>query len=736
MKTAFYKKHNRFHIVALIIFIAVLFFICAVMGISMYRSVTSELYNERSKTLNEVSEQIAKTIDTTSESTWYIAEAAFSYLLSSEIESKNDLAYILDKAEVNFNKDNNNIYLTVIDSKTNYYLSNGYTGLWKNVGFLTKSADEHQAFMTTAAFDDASEHMIFLRRLAEPKVLNDGTQITHTAMVLSAGAYTKAFSATGFNGSADVFIVHSNGRSIYRRNNTGVFSISANILRILKNVDFLHGGTFEQLMDSLSEPAGQSLEFIYEGKRYFVSFAPTQTLDWVVTLIIPTDQLQSSSQDLLNTLLYRILIIATVLILMAALIIYFFISEGSSMIRAEHQKEINAALQKAAEEATKANRAKSEFLSHMSHDLRTPLNGIMGMLEIADENRKDPETVQQCLVKIGSAANHLYSLINDVLDMSRLESGSVTLTEKPFDLRILLDSCCSIIQSSIKQGIQFTFSYSNIIHPFLTGCDLYLRQILINVLGNAVKFTKDGGSVFFGTDEISYDGHTACFRFVIRDTGIGMSAEFIDHIFEPFSQENSGSRTNYEGTGLGMSITKELIDKMGGTIEIQSNLNEGSCFTILIPLSVNECKVCTNKPSDDRSEPNNLQNMKIILAEDNALNLEIAEHMLNKSGAEVISVYNGEEAVRAFEQSANGSIDAVLMDVMMPVMDGLDATKAIRSLDRPDAAQVPIIAMTANAFAEDIKKTKESGMNGHLSKPINSKLLISELVKYKKRESR
>lgn len=731
MKSTITKKQNHIRIIAGIIFIVVLFSICVIMTVSIYQSIAEEMYAERSRNLNEVSEQIAKTVNTTSVSTWNIAEAAFAHILSSEIESKEDIASMLLEAEGGVYK--NKFYLTVIDSKTHYYLSNGATGLWRNVSFLTKDSDERQIFMTTSAFDNKNEHMIFMHRLSEPLILKDGTQITHTAMILEADTYTSAFSASGFNGKADIFIVHSDGRSVYRRDNTGAFSMSANILRILNNVEFLYGGTFEHLEESLANPAGESLEFIYEGRNYFVSLAPTETQDWIVTLIVPTDQIQNGSTGIVNNVLYRILIIAVVVIMMAALIIFYFISSGNSQLMAEQQSQVNAALQKAAEEAANANMAKSEFLSYMSHDLRTPLNGIMGMLEIAEGIPGTPEEVRRCLTKINSASKHLCALINDVLDMSRLESGKSTMTESQFDIRTLLDACCSIIQGSSKQrNINFTYRCSEIQHTFLIGCDLYLRQILINVMGNAVKFTREGGSVLFKVDEVSYDGNIACFRFIVQDNGIGMSEEYQRHIFEPFSQEDDRLRMDYKGSGLGMAIVKKLVEKMNGTIELYSKVNEGSRFTIIIPFEVSEK---TQKIITVTEYPNafSLNGMKVLLAEDNELNREIAELILKKAGAEVIIVTNGEEAIKAFEKSDCGSIDAVLMDVMMPVMDGLNAAKALRALNRTDASKVVIIAMTANAFAEDIAKTKKAGMNEHLSKPINGKVLVSTLMKYKKK---
>ena len=461
--------------------------------------------------------------------------------------------------------------------------------------------------------------------------------------------------------------------------------------------------------------------------------APIESPNWVVVLIVPTEQMNSGSEHLLGATMYRLIVISVIGVLIAAMIIYYFISSVNMRIHEAQQKKLNAALKKAAEEANSANLAKSEFLSHMSHDLRTPLNGILGMLERAEESPDITEELRHCLSDIHTASHHLSALINDVLDVSRLESGRATPAEKTFDLRTVMDACCSIIHSSAKQRhILFTYRCTGFSHPYLIGCDVYLRKVLINVLGNAVKYTDDGGSVTLEAEEVSWEGEAASFRFIVEDTGIGISQDYLEHIFEPFWQGDNRIRTNYEGTGLGMAITKKLIDKMGGTIEIYSQVNKGSRFTIVLPFTISQNASAVHNDSEKLLPPSSLKGMTVLLCEDNRLNCEIAEHILKKAEADVIIACNGKEAVQAFESSGVGGIDVILMDVMMPVMDGLEATKRIRSLGRPDAGSIPILAMTANAFKEDVQKTLAAGMNEHLSKPINGKLLVSTLLKYKK----
>lgn len=723
-------KNNRTTVSVGIVIIVLLFTAFAMIAYSFFKSVRNELYIERKHNLNEVSEQIANSVNSVCGCSWDVADAAFSHLLSTEIENKNELSALLEEAEKGIY--NLNYRLMVVDSKTNYYLSNERSGLFKNVELLRKFASERQVVITSGAFEYDKEDMLFLHRLDAPLILKDGTQITHTVMILPPEEYCAAFSFSGYDGYADIFIVHTDGRSIYRRSNIGEFSIAANIMRMFENVRFLHGESFENLKDSLENPLGESIEFEYEDNNYFVSMTPIKTPNWVVVLIVPTKEMNSDSELLLNVTMRRVIAMAVIGVLIVVIFIYYYISAANMRLQTAQQSRLNAALKKAAEESDRANLAKSEFLSHMSHDFRTPLYGILGMLERAEESPDITEELRFCLDNIRSASNHLNSLINDVLDMSRLESSADISAEKAFDLRKITDTCCSIIQSSANQhNINFTYKCNGFRHPYLIGCDLYLRKVLINVLGNAVKFTDEGGSVIFETEELSSDGDTTEFRFTVSDTGIGMSESSLEHIFEPFWQE-SNSRTYFEGTGLGMAIVKKLVDKMGGTINMYSKVNEGSRFTIALTFRINRAAPDVPEHLEKSISPSALDGMTVLLCDDNKLNLNIAERLLKKAGANVILAFGGEEAIEYFENSDVGSIDVILMDVMMPDTDGLEATKRIRSLCRPDAASVPIISMTANAFEEDVQKSLSAGMNGHFSKPINGKLLVSTVMKYKK----
>lgn len=386
-------------------------------------------------------------------------------------------------------------------------------------------------------------------------------------------------------------------------------------------------------------------------------------------------------------------------------------------------------LQKKTQDAEAAVRAKSEFLSHMSHDIRTPINGMMGMLDIAQAHLNNPEKMDLCLSKMRGAADQLLSLINDVLDMSKIETGSIQLVEEPFDMIRLLNGTLAvqeIIASekslTIEQDIEGAIE-----HPCVCGSPNYVRSILVNIISNAIKYTNPGGDIFVSARELSCDGEYVKFEFIVSDTGIGMSEEFAEHIFEPFTQEHAENRSSYQGTGLGMSIVKNLINKMKGTITLETKQGEGSTFTITLPVKLDT--VCFEE-TETEEEETSIEGMKILLVEDNDLNLEVAQYILEDAGAEIIVARNDLESVELFEQSESDSFDVILMDVMMPVMDGLTATKRIRKLKRKDARTVPVIAMTANVFNEDIIAAKEAGMNEHIAKPLDFDKLIHTLAKY------
>ena len=383
----------------------------------------------------------------------------------------------------------------------------------------------------------------------------------------------------------------------------------------------------------------------------------------------------------------------------------------------------------AAKKAEAANEAKTEFLQRMSHDIRTPINGICGMVNMADHYADDMEKQKEYRTKVKEASNLLLELVNDVLDMSKLESGEIVLEEIPFNLSSIYREVFVVIeQVAAEQNLQIVWEKKEITHRDLIGSPRYVKRVMMNILSNAVKYNRENGHIYISCIEIpSGQPETTTMEFVCRDTGIGMAEEFQKHIFEPFAQEHAGSRTKFSGTGLGMPISKKLIEKMGGTITFESAEGIGTTFVIRVPFKI-DLDVDIREEQADVSEKS-IKGLHILLAEDNELNMEIAEFVLQNEGAEVSKAWNGEETVELFRKSESGEFDAILMDIMMPVMNGYEATKMIRSLDREDAKVIPIIAMTANAFTEDRLRAKEAGMNEHIAKPFDVKLLVKIIHK-------
>ena len=390
----------------------------------------------------------------------------------------------------------------------------------------------------------------------------------------------------------------------------------------------------------------------------------------------------------------------------------------------EKDEKYKAELLTAAKKAEAANEAKTEFLQRMSHDIRTPINGICGLVNMADHYADDMEKQTECRTKVKEASNLLLELVNDVLDMSKLESGEIVLEEIPFNLSSIYREVLVVIeQMAAEQNIRIVWEKKKITHRDFIGSPGYVKRVMMNILSNAVKYNRENGHIYVSCIEIpSEQPGMTTMEFVCRDTGIGMADEFQKHIFEPFAQEYTGSRTKFAGTGLGMAIAKNLVEKMGGTISFESEEGAGTTFVIRVPFRIDtdrDSKVETGEKTEA-----SIRGLHILLAEDNDLNMEIAEFMLQNEGVEVTKAWDGQEAVELFRKSEPGEFDVILMDIMMPVMNGYEAAKMIRSMDREDAKAIPIIAMTANAFAEDRIRAKEAGMDEHVAKPVDVELLI------------
>lgn len=402
-------------------------------------------------------------------------------------------------------------------------------------------------------------------------------------------------------------------------------------------------------------------------------------------------------------------------------------SDATDLVRTDQKRRYE--LQAAKEAAEKANAAKTNFLARMSHDIRTPLNGIIGLLQINENHSDDAELLRANRAKILVSAHHLLSLINDVLQMSKLEDDEVTLAHEPFDLKELERDIMTIMSLRASEAgvtIVYDEAADELKYPYVYGSPLHIRQIFLNVYSNCIKYNKVGGRIVVNLRFLGTENEKVVYQWTIQDTGIGMKQEYLKHIFEPFSQEHSDARSIYRGTGLGMAIVKRLVDKMDGKIEVMSEEGEGSIFTITIPFEI--AKESDLEQKEKFTESADIHGFHLLLAEDNDLNAEIAKVLLEEAGASVTLAHDGQQAVKLFSDAPEGTYDAILMDIMMPYVDGLTATRKIRAMDRPDATAIPIIAMTANAFEEDAQMCMEAGMNAHLAKPLQMERVLSVIA--------
>lgn len=412
---------------------------------------------------------------------------------------------------------------------------------------------------------------------------------------------------------------------------------------------------------------------------------------------------------------------------------FFMYRYRSQMLHQKEEKEreetYRKSLQEEARRADAANIAKTAFLQRMSHDIRTPINGIIGMLAVAERYPDDLKKQDECREKISKASQLLLELINEVLDMGKLESGEVVLEEKSFHLQELLNEVLTVIEKLAQErGIEVIKRDLSVTHWNLIGSPGHLKRLLMNIMGNAVKYNKDHGKIILSLREDESEDGRAFYTFICKDTGIGMSEEYQKRIFEPFTREDESVKTLYNGTGLGMPIAKKLTETMGGSISFTSQRGEGTAFTVKLPFLIDKAAGKAEKTTEEAEA--SIKGVRILLVEDNELNMEISEFIVAEKGAVVTKAWNGKEAVETFAKAPEGAFDVILMDVMMPIMDGCEAAKEIRALPRKDAKTIPIIAMTANAFTDDKIRTREAGMNEHLSKPLAPDLVVKTITKF------
>lgn len=690
----------------------------------MRNSLMKLTVQERSSQLEEMVTQIQANLDSGLHTHWNLVAGLNKAVQGNDFINSQDVSDNIAHMENEFCTDLYGCRVMLLDEQGTAYLSDGPAGIWYDVSHLIDGKKRHTFVSETDTIDGT--FLVFSQELDSPITMGeDHVSFTHIVLMKDIQTVKQYYITTTYGGSAATYIIKKNGTLAYfDADDDDVIGVR-NIYKALEEAEYVQGRNFDMIKEQLNRNGIVAANILLNQTEYYYCLTDLKDYDMTLMLLIPADCVAVSTMNMMDSTIRTeiIFISAMALLILLAFFSLIKVQRSSQMVKLE--QETNKELNQLRMVAESANAAKSTFLNNMSHDIQTPMNAIIGFTNIAMKHDPPPE-IKNCLHKISESSEHLLALINDVLDISRIESGRIKYSPAPVDIAEVSDSVLTIMYGYLSnRNITFQTELKEPQTRYVLTDAVRVREVLVNILGNAVKFTNDGGTVTYA---VSYhpgkDDRYINVRYRITDTGIGMAEDFVDHIFDEFSQEEHGARTQYKGTGLGMAITKRYVDLMGGTIFVESKKGVGSTFTVELPMEITEA--CEVKKTDHTIGKTDLTGLKVLLAEDNELNAEIAIVQLEELGIRITRASDGDEAVRFFAENPQGTFDLILMDVMMPKMNGYEATRAIRSMqNRPDAVTIPIIAMTANAFAEDVQASLDAGMNGHLSKPI----VMDEVVK-------
>ena len=695
---------------------------------------------ERSSQLEEMSSQLRVNLHYNLETHWNLVASIKDYVNVQSFSSKEQAQQGIKEAEGIFHTELYGCRIMLLDAMGRGYTTDGEVGIWDDLKYLADGAVKH-TFVTDTS-NVKGTYLAFSHKLQSTSDSERGLRFTHMVLLKEISTIRKYYTTESYGGHAATYIINRNGTlAYYDADNEDILGVR-NVFKALREGTYSGSKDFATMRQQLNNYGIATASVLLKDNEYYYCLAKMAEYDMTIMLLVPAEYVAVSTMTMLQSAL-RIQVVFTVLLLglvLLALISIVRAERSSKMIKIE--KETNQKLNKlrvAAEDALKvaesASKAKSTFLSNMSHDIRTPMNAIIGFATLALDDIRDGKKVQDYLSKILSSSKHLLGLINDILDMSRIESGKVVLEEQETDLVTTLQELQSIMEGQAKERkLKLHVDYSNLRDRHVYCDKTRLNQVMFNLLANAVKFTSEGGSIWLTMSQLepTYEVEDrAIYEIRVKDTGIGIDKAFIKHIFEPFERERTSTVSKIQGTGLGMAITKNIVDMMGGTIEVESQKGVGTEFIIRLELRLQaEARVANEDGTKQHGHAEGVAEFagkRLLLAEDNELNREIACMLLSKYGFVIDTAENGQEAVDLVAASAPDYYDLVLMDIQMPVMDGHEATRRIRNLEDKELAKVPVVAMTANAFDEDRKAAKECGMNGFISKPINMQEVVQAL---------
>lgn len=718
-----------------------------------HKYIDQILYEERLSQMKVVTSQLFEGIEGMMDNRWETVASQSNRLDDIEVANIVELSeFMMKQSRINEFKEKSQ-RLIAVDDLGRYYTQQGLQGNLTEMDVLI-AHPEQVSFVSNTVTTNKTE-IVFLKKVKQPIHINDGSRmvlIEYYGLAQDMQVFNPYFECNAYKGSNTVYVVDYNGLKIFNSQSDEVLH-GYNTFTVLENMKYLHGSSFEQAKQILSENRISYSNAILDGVEYYYSLYQMEDSEWTLLFLVPSSYVAQNTVKLVNLTVQIVLIFAIILVTISAMAIFAtmrrlqkeaveaerrtndklaLINEQLDQKNADLSKAVQVA-ENAFEVAENANHAKSDFLANMSHDIRTPMNAIMGMTTLIEHDAQLPDKVREYTKKIQCSSQHLLGIINDVLDMSKIESGTTIINVGEFYLPELLEQMDTAFRPQTDAKKQkFEIKIQNLEHKWLLGDSMRLLQILNNLLSNAYKYTPAGGTICIEVQEMEQSSSSyakLCFK--VMDNGIGMSREFLARIYDSFTREECSVTNTIQGTGIGMSIVKSLVDLMGGSIDVESMQGKGTCFELILDFRIPERsgEDCSKQEEKEETDTSPLKGMHFLCAEDNELNAEILKELLHMEGADCVICPNGRAVVETFEQSAPGDYDMILMDVQMPVMNGYEAAKAIRRGNHPLALAIPIVAMTANAFSEDVQKSLSAGMNAHISKPMDMKKLLRVVQK-------
>ena len=712
------------------------------------------VYHERLSQMEEVTHQMFHSLEDVIDNHWDEVDVQCNYLYYTPLETDTDLYRYLKKLSELSNYHEKQIDLIAVDSAGHYYTTHGRTGLLRGITYL-ESAPERVSYVSNSLTVDDSR-MVFLKQLPTPITLQSGEKeitLRYFGIAQSMTQLNDNFRCDAYENNNSVYVLDNNGFKLFNANDTELLK-GHNVYTVLSQMSYLHGSSFAAAKERLTRTGSCYSNAVLDGTEYYYALKQMENAQWTLAFLVPAKYVAVNTQKLVSIVMIIIIVIAMVFSVITVFV-------GWSLLRQKQQQELQAEKEanlrleqynihltqvndelrqaqdiaaEALQSAERASKAKTDFLANMSHDIRTPMNAIIGITTLMKNELHQPEKLAEHLDKLENSGQLLLGIINDILDMSRIESGKTTLNVEKMNLPQQISQLDSIIRQQAGQRRQTFTVNTHLQHENVLADPNRLNRVLMNILSNAVKYTPTGGHIRFEVDELPRNEHYARYRFVVQDDGIGMSEAYQKTLFDPFTREERSGTNKVQGTGLGMAITKNIVDLMGGSINVESTTGKGTRFEVVLEFPVDaeadtvpEAQVLP----EEEEETSPLSGMKFLCAEDNAINAEILEMLLEANGASCTICSNGQEIVDAFASVKPGEYDMILMDVQMPVMDGLEATRRIRSGENPLGRIIPILAMTANAFLEDMQKSREAGMDEHLSKPVDIAALEQTVKRFR-----